>query len=290
MIIDLAPAVGEGWRGFSGPARDAFAAAYPNQTSTFRHELADHPLLSLEALAQAAERMAPERVLCKAAGEPLEAVRSCAVAKPENPGDMVRAIAENHRWIGFDRIESLPEYDALLRSVVGEMEDLIRPATGPAQRLQAYIFVSSPGARFPFHFDPEFNILCQISGRKRFATFPARPPWLHPENHETYHAHGNNRLVWDAALASGGTVHTLDPGDALYVPFKLPHWVEVDGEPSISLSLTWCSKASLKQNDAWMCNHWLRQRGFAPRTPADLPGRSRLRANAYRVLRKLGLA
>ncbi|MDE2621385.1 MAG: transcriptional regulator, partial [Sphingomonadales bacterium] len=159
-------------RTFGAAARQAFAAAYPTGACVIRHGLVGHPLLSLEALAGAASRMKPDCVLYKSASDPLQAVVSLAT-HPVDHEAMVRGIATADRWVGFKDAEQLPEYAELLGSVLGELDDLIRPITGPARRLKAFIFISSPGAVFPFHVDPEYNILAQISGRKRFAVYPS---------------------------------------------------------------------------------------------------------------------
>ncbi|MDE2403529.1 MAG: cupin-like domain-containing protein [Sphingomonadales bacterium] len=275
-------------RAFDEEARRAFAAAYPTGACVLRHALADHPLLSLDALADAAGRMRPDCVLYKRASEPLQAVVSLA-SHPADHVAMVRDIATADLWVGFNDASQLPEYADLIASVLGELDDLIRPITGPARRLKAFIFVSSPRAKFPFHVDPEYNILAQIAGRKRFAVFPPQPPFLTDRQNEAFHRHGINALEWREDFAAHGTVYTLDPGDALHHTFKAPHWVEVDDQPSVSISLTWCSDASLEQNEAWTFNGWLREHGLNPSPPAPLPhGRSRVKANAWRALRRLG--
>lgn len=284
--VGFAPAT---HRAFDAASRTAFAGAYPIGACILRHALADHPLLSLEALAGAAGRMRPDCVLYKRASEPLQAVVSLA-ASPTDHNRMIREIASADRWVGFNHAEQLPEYAKLLGEVLGELDDLIRPITGPARRLKAFIFISSPGAVFPYHVDPEYNILCQIAGRKRFAVFPPEPPFLTAEQNEQFHRHGINALPWNPQFAPHGVVHTLDPGQALHHTFKAPHWVEVDDQPSVSLSLTWCTDASLEQNEAWTLNGWLRERGLNPAPPAPLPhGRSRIKANAWRVMRRLGI-
>lgn len=275
---------------FGPAAREAFASVYPHGACVMRHDLAGHPLLTLDNLARAALRLPPDCVLHKPASAPLGGVRSRA----EQPLDIAAAIASlavADLWIGFKALEQLPEYEQLLSETVAELGDLIAPLTGPARQLKAFLFLSSPGARFPFHFDPEYNLLLQVAGRKRFTLFPPEPPFLTPQQHERFHRHGRNALEWDEAFAPHGRTFTLDPGDALHHAFKAPHSVEVEAEPSISLSLTWATRASLEQNDAWALNAWLRERGFDPTPPAPLPaGRSRLRAGAWRAIRRLGLA
>lgn len=275
---------------FDDPARAAFSATYPHGACMMRHTLAGHPLLELAALASAATRLDASSVLYKPADAPLAAVLSLAEA-PADIASLIRSISRSNLWIGLKDVEQLPEYADILHRVLAQLDDLITPVTGPARCLKAFLFISSPRVKFPLHADPEYNILVQIAGRKRFAVLPPEPPFLTPAQNETFHRHGRNALDWDEAFRQHARVFDLGPGDALHHTFKSPHWVEVEDEPSISLSLTWCTDSSLEQNDAWCLNAWLRERGFDPRPPAPLPdGRSRLRANAWRVIRRLGLA
>lgn len=93
----------------------------------------------------------------------------------------------------------------------------------------------------------------------------------------------------DDALRQAAIGHRLGPGDALHVPFKAPHWVDVEGtEASVSLSVTWTTAAAQAQNDAWCWNAWARKRGLSPRAVPPLPARPWLRAGAMRLLRRCG--
>ena len=46
---------------------------------------------------------------------------------------------------------------------------------------QGFIFVSSPDAVTPYHFDPEHNILLQLRGTKAMTLFPAGDPRFAPD-------------------------------------------------------------------------------------------------------------
>ena len=62
---------------------------------------------------------------------------------------------------------------------------------------QGFIFVSSPNAVTPYHFDPEHNILLQLRGTKVMTQFPAGDTRFAPdETHEGYHTGGHRNLVW----------------------------------------------------------------------------------------------
>ena len=101
---------------------------------------------------------------------------------------------------------------------------------------------------------------------------------------------GSHPLVPPAQLRLAGEVMPLAPGDALFVPYRWPHWVTVGDEPSISLSFTWNSRAGFEQNDAFRLNAWLRRFGLSPGSPAPLPARSAVRSVAWRALSRLHLA
>ncbi|MDE2436517.1 MAG: cupin-like domain-containing protein, partial [Sphingomonadales bacterium] len=206
-----------------------------------RHLLVGHPLLTLDALADAAGRMRAEHVEVRRAANRNGERFAFADGDDLSPAHTIRAIADAGRWVMLRFAEQLPEYDALMREVIGEIEPVIRATTGEPLRLQTFIFVSSPRTLTPFHFDPEYNILFQIAGRKRFAVYNPVEPWLPDRRSEHFHRDGDNLLPWSEQYMEQGRINALDPGEAIYVPYKSPHWVEVDDDASVSLSITWCS-------------------------------------------------
>ena len=283
----------QAWHGgpvLSPDGVEQLRAVYPLKTGVLNHCLSDHPLLSREMLALAAQRMNPAHVECRAGdgtngGEFLHATRI-----GDSAAETIRQIDRAGRWVMLRFAEQLPDYAELIDALLAEMAPVMAPTTGPALKAVAFIFISSPGTLTPFHFDPEFNILFQAAGTKRFVTFPPSEPWLPTAPQEQFHRLEDNLLPWDEAHGRGETVHRLAPGEALFVPYKVPHWVQVDDEPSISISLTWRTQCSIEQDLAWRCNDWLRQRGFAPAAPVAMPRRPLLKARSMRLLQRLGLA
>jgi hypothetical protein len=266
-----------------------FASLYPGEPGKLVHRLAGHPLLSLEALADAAGRMKPANVLCHAARNR----NGAGFAPSEPPGqsidETVRAIGSASRYVMLSLVEQLPEYAALMRETIGQLEPAIRACTGEPLQQRAFLFISSPETLAPFHFDAEYNVLFQIAGRKDFMLYPPVAPWITDAANEHYHRTGDNLLPWHESFAGQGRRILLEPGDALFVPYRWPHWVEVGEEPSISLSFTWNSRAGFEQNDAWRLNAWLRRFGLSPDAPAPLPMRSAVRSLAWRALSRLRL-
>ena len=155
------------------------------------------------------------------------------------------------------------------------------------QKLQGFIFITSPDGVTPYHFDPEHNILLQVRGTKVMTQFPAGDPRFAPDEvHETYHTGGGRELKWRDDLLAGGPEFPLAPGEALFVPVMAPHFVRNGPAPSVSLSITWRSDWSFAEADARAFNGVLRRMGLAPARPGRWPARNRAKALVWRVYAK----
>jgi hypothetical protein len=274
---------------FTAEARAQFAANYPEKPHILPHNLTHHPLLELEALAALAEQIPLASVEYNRGDLPIG-----VDGKPGPTGlsiaETIRRVAEANSWAVLKNIEQAPAYADLLHGLLHEIRPEIEAATGAMLTPQGFIFISSPNAVTPYHFDPEHNILLQIRGSKVMTQFPAGDARFVPdEAHEMYHSGGPRELRWDDAFLYHGRAFALNPGDALFVPVMAPHFVKNGAEPSVSLSITWRSEWSYRESDARIMNAILRERGFSPQAPGRWPQRNYARAYAYRVLRKLGL-
>ena len=65
-----------------------------------------------------------------------------------------------------------------------------------------------------------------------------------------------------------------EPGKAVYVPVKAPHWVKNGPEVSISFSITWRSEWSFREEYARRMNALLRKAGIRPRRPSAIRTRT----------------
>ncbi len=273
---------------FAEQSRQRFDGCYPEQARVLDHQMLSHPLLTLDALAQLGEAMPGASVEYNPGDLPV-GIRPEDV--PDNGmtiGDTIRMIDRSASWAVLKNIEQMPEYEALLHSLLAEIRPILEAKTGQMLKPQGFIFVSSPDAVTPYHFDPEHNILLQLRGEKWMTTFPAGDARYAPDEiHEGYHLGGHRNLVWQDDFEAEGTRHHLTPGKAIFVPVMAPHFVKVGPEPSISLSITWRSDWSFEEADARAFNGWLRKRGVTPRAPGRFPARNRAKALAWRVLRKM---
>lgn len=274
---------------FDAKALATFGANYPETPHTLHHALDSHPLLELDALAQLGEAL-PENSVEFNRGDLPIGVDGKPGATGLTIAETIRKVAEANSWAVLKNIEQVPAYKALLMDLLGDIRAEIEAKTGAMLTPQGFIFISSPDAVTPYHFDPEHNILLQIRGSKTMTQFPAGDPrYAADEVHESYHSGGPRELTWDDTLMEGAKAFRIGPGEAVFVPVMAPHFVRNGPESSISLSITWRSTWSYAESDARGLNHLLRQRGFAPAAPGRWPSSNTAKAFSFRALRKLGL-
>lgn len=275
---------------FDSQNRMKFSENYPEIPHRLTHSMRDHPLLTLEALAKLGEAL-PDRSVEYNRGDISVGAGPDDIPKTGlSIGDTIRRVEESGSWAVLKNIEQLPEYENLLNSLLGELKPQIEEKTGRMLKPQGFIFVSSPNAMTPYHFDPEHNILMQIRGNKVMTQFPAGDPFYASDSaHERYHTGGPRNVEWRDEMAAGGTPWPLTEGEALFVPVMAPHHVKNGPLSSISLSITWRSEWSFAEADARALNGLLRKVGMRPHPTGRYPKSNLLKSYAYRALTKLKL-
>jgi hypothetical protein len=264
------------------------ATAYPLSAVRIDHQLYEHPLLSLDSLVRLATALPAGSVEYNPGNLPIGVAPEDIPVSQLSIADTIRSIEENGSWMVLKRIEQHPEYNALLLETLTEIEPIVQAKTGAMLGCEGFIFISSPGAVTPFHFDPEHNILLQIRGQKVMTVFPADDETLiSPEAHEAFHMGEHHRnQKWRDEFAAKGTPVSLISGEAIHVPVKAPHWVQNGDQVSISLSITWRSEWSYAEADARAFNRVLRKAGYRPASPAPFPSYNMTKALAFRAIRR----
>jgi hypothetical protein len=237
-----------------------FADGFGRRPMGVAHNLADHPLLSLQAIAELADRF-PGRV--ERHRSDLPNVMPGGVSDlEESPGEIVRGIDHNGAWMVFWYVDQDPAYKDLLDRCLDEAETYLPPGVGVTYQREAFLFLSAPDAVTPVHFDPEHNFLLQIRGHKDMNVCPFPSPEIERRELDRYHDGGDRNLE---AVPSAGEVFGLEPGLGVYLPSFMPHWVKNGPEPSISLSITFRTRASLRAERVHRINARLRALRLSPR-------------------------
>jgi hypothetical protein len=275
---------------FSKATKIDFGACYPEQAKVLDHQMASHELLTLDALADLGSALPKNSVEYNPGNLPVGIAPEDVPDNGMSIADTIRTIENANSWAVLKNIEQVPEYQQLLLSLLEEIRPILESKTGKMLRPQGFIFVSSPDAVTPYHFDPEHNILLQLRGEKWMTTFPAGNPRYAPDEvHEGYHTGGPRNLDWREEFEAEGIKHHLTPGKAIFVPVMAPHYVKVGSEHSISLSITWRSDWSFAEADVRAFNGWIRKKGIVPKAPERWPVANKTKASIWRVMRKAGL-
>jgi hypothetical protein len=268
----------------------AFARSVSHAPFSVTHNLVDHPLLSPDAIADLAERMPAVSVERHEAKQPL-VLPGGAPERSGSPGETVRNLDTSDTWMVLWYIEQVPEYARLLEECLAPVSAVIGRRFGGMCQQEAFLFLSAPEAVTPVHFDAEHNFLLQIRGTKdmNICEFPDRKS----ENAEVerYYRGGHRNLE---AVPSEGKTFRLTPGQGVYVYPFAPHWVQNGDEASVSLSITFRTRASRRFELANRFNARLARRfGLTPRPVGSAALADRTKASAemaYGRLRKRGKA
>jgi hypothetical protein len=263
----------------------AFAAAYRDSTPiAVEHRLANHPLLALGAVADLADWLPRDSVICDTADQPLLVPEGGPPRGSEpRPGDVIRHLDEKRSWLTLLNIEQHSPYRELMDTCLDQVAALIERRRGDMRRRAGFIFVSSPRSVTPAHFDIEHSLLLQISGHKevtvgRFAT-PAM------EQHErNRYWDGHHGRVEDLPVAIG--THDLVPGRGVYIPPVCPHWVRNGEAISVSMTLTFFSSDSERDQQVEAFNARLRRLRLHPRPQGTSPRVDSVKAGAMRLWQK----
>jgi hypothetical protein len=263
----------------------AFSAAFVHRPTAVRHALADHPLLRLEAIAELADALPAKDLERHDAHLPL-VVPGGAPDLGGRPSDSVRGIEDNGQWMVLWYIEQVPEYKALLDEVLADAEAHITQHLGAdgdlamsPRRREAFLFLSAPDAVTPIHFDPEQNFLLQVRGTKEMNTCAFEDDEAARRGIERYYDGGHRNL---AAMPAGESQSFLmHPGDGVYVPPFHPHWVQNGPRASISLSITFRTRASEQFERVHQLNARLRRLRLSPKPPGVSPREDRAKETAH---------
>lgn len=260
--------------------RASFSEGFAERPFGVRHSLVEHPLLSIDAIAELADEMPREAVERHRGDLPMH-MPGGAPELDGTPSDTVRGLETNGTWMVLWNIEQVARYKELLDACLDEVESLVGDKHGGMLHRKAYLFLSAPNSTTPVHFDPEHNLLLQIRGIKEMNVGRFADPADQQRELDRYHAGGHRNLD---KVPEGFELFRLHPGEGVYVwPFA-PHWVKNGPEASISLSITFRTQASWQAERVHRFNARMRRLHVSPR-PA---GKSRVADQAKATVMEVG--
>jgi cupin-like protein len=278
----------------------------------FKHRLVEHPALTLENLARVLPALPPDQVMYSKKLQDLRTNFERAHIDHQNGlsiEETIEHIRTSESYISVRKPESHPSFQPLFAEINSDVGELMRKhgtGTEPVDP-QLWLFIASPNALTPFHFDRYSNFLMQIRGSKQVAVFR---PWnaevIDPADYEARVAFDANRADWRPEKDRFAIKFNIVPGDAIHIPFLGGHYVQNGPEDvSITLSYFFHNNETTFRTKALLTNHFLRKRlkrvGLQPRPIGASAGMDALKAGMYPLLKagsealgavrkKLGLA
>jgi ribosomal protein L16 Arg81 hydroxylase len=259
----------------SGFGREAFR---------LRHELVAHPLLGLEALAELADSLAPDRVEHNSAKVDAVVPGGSVAQVDLSPGEIVRTIETNDCWIVLP-IHDASAYRELCDALFDEVCRHLPASQGDIVQRQAVLFLATAGSTTPAHIDLEQGLLLHLRGEKEVQVGAFPDPATAQQKIERMHL-GEHRNLAEAPRDARR--FELRPGDGVHIPAFTPHVVHTSGgQTSLSLAIAMKTEATMRESAVHRANGHLRRIGMKPRRPGLRPRSDRVK---HKLVRAVGAA
>jgi hypothetical protein len=245
--------------------RGSFVDAFARRSIHVRHELMDHPLFTMEAIAELADRLPPESVRRERGHLPFINTDGYVDVGEGPPSATIMDIERNGFRVSLRDIHQDPDYARLITECLDEVEELVGDREGGMCHRAGYLFISSPAATTPMHFDVEHSFLLQVRGTKNVsvAAFDRDPAVLERERNRYVDGVGCDFAAMEAA-AETFRIHS---GLGVYLPSYVPHWVQTEAGVSISFSIPFFTPYCQRAEQVHVINRRLRKLHLSPRPP-----------------------
>ena len=245
-----------------------FDDAFPGRSVGFVHDLHHDDRLTLAAVADLADRLPRRSVIADTATQPLLVPQGGPPRGVlERPGDVIRDLRNANAWLTLLMVEEDPGMADLMNTHLDQLESGISAKQGKRVKMRkrvAFVFVSSPNSVTPVHFDIEHSLLMQVSGCKTVSVGRFESDATRRHEFDRYW-NGSHGRIED--LQPEVASYTMTPGRAVYIPPGTPHWVHNGPDISLSVTLTYFTAATVRENRVENFNAKLRRRNLNPREP-----------------------
>jgi hypothetical protein len=247
----------------------AFDDAFPRRSVGFVHDLHLDGRLTLASVADLADRLPRRSVIADTAAQPLLVPQGGPPRGAlERPGDVIRDLRNANAWLTLLNVEEDPGMAELMNTQLDQLESgmIARQGNkrGKMHRRVAFVFVSSPNSVTPVHYDIEHSLLMQVSGQKTVSIGRFQSDAVRRREFDRYWDGSHGRIE---NLPPEVAAYTLTPGQAVYIPPGTPHWVHNGPDISLSVTLTYFTAATIRENRIEDFNSHLRRRHLNPREP-----------------------
>jgi ribosomal protein L16 Arg81 hydroxylase len=262
------------------------------QMRRLRHQLAAHPLMTTQSLAELALRIDPDHVRFHDGERSLDTHMGALLQTDPTRQSLRKAIDNLHKartFVQILNVRSDPAYRALLEEVFHELSAFLPPRDRLLINRDAAAFLASPGSVTPFHLDHEQNFVCHIRGAKTFYVWDHRDRSVVSERAlEIFYREGRLReVMYQEAMRARAQVIELTPGDCIYMPMGSPHAASTAREISVTFSVLMNTLSSFETVETYRVNHVLRGLGLSPTPVGDSRVRDSLKVRTLGAARRV---
>lgn len=268
----------------------AFETQFPLKPFRINHALVGDKRLELPAILELVKSLPRDRIEYNSGKVAVSQDAASTPLVDLSPEEVVEKIQTAGAWMVLKRIEHNPVYKQLLEEALMS----VARAQGHASLkhagftdIQGFLFVSSPGATTPFHLDSEDNFFVQVHGDKQFSIYDNEDRGIANEDTIEYAITKHRNIRYDEKFEPRAMHNFLKPGEGVFVPYLWPHWVKTFESYSISVAITWKTKAVNRRNDLYQVNAILRDRGFPQPAPGVQPMADAIKLAAYRTIKMM---
>jgi hypothetical protein len=264
----------------------SYADVFARRSIAVHHHLVDHPLFTMDAIAQLADRLPSDSVRRERGDLPLANSGFGYVEVGQGPtSQSIRDVERLGLRITLRDIQQAPEYADLINACLDEVDELVSDREGGMTHRAGYLFISGPASTTPMHFDVEHSFLLQIRGVKQvsvasFADDPSR-------RHRELDRYIDGEECDFAAMQARAEDTRLEPGIGVYLPSYVPHWVETEAGVSISFSIPFFTAYTERAEGVSRINRRLRQMHLSPRPLGESAPVDTAKAAVFRSLQKV---
>jgi len=264
----------------------AFADAFSRRSIAVRHRLADHPLFTIDAIAELADRLPPESVRRERGNLPLANSGGYVDVGDGPPSETIRNVERTGTRVSLRDIQQTPEYAELIDECLDQVEPLVAERQGGMTQRAGYLFISCSNSTTPMHFDREHSFLLQVKGVKHVtvAAFQDDPAALRRELDRWV----DGRECDFGAMQAVAETFAIEPGVGVYLPSYVPHWVETEAGISISFSIPFDTKYVERAVAVIGINKRMRRLHLSPRPIGSSERVDKAKAAVVRSLTRIG--
>lgn len=247
----------------------ATTASWAKAPLRLAHRLSEHPLYSLDALAEVIEgypRQHYALVEMGPQGSNRRLWREGDIGRLSGR-EVIEAIKRGRMWLNLRNISGVDRrYKEVLDQIFEEVRANV-PGYTTYDRTCG-ILISSPNAQVYYHMDLPGQSLWQLHGQKRVYLYPTTAPYLTGEQLERIALYEVEvDIPYDATYDKDAIVFEIGPGEMLHWPLNAPHRVENLDCLNVSMTTEYWTETIRRSQIINMANGILRNHvGITPKS------------------------